>query len=1370
MALRIVNERGTELAWQAPEGEDGWRTNRIGLEDGRKLGRWFRDGVPALRPQQTAEGIAEMPIVVKPDDPRYFLALASACENEGWELRDEPRRMSAGEMEDDLRRRLGQTVNKSLGQRRAACELLIKSGLFDEVEIPEFIGEVLAGDALEKGAGHKYTRRVPKSGGGYRYFYKVAGGAGGIGHESEFVVGAAFKVSHDNKAGHFHITAKADDGTLTIKHDESGQVQTLPPAALTQMLMHEHAEGIASHKAKLAADLAQVAKTGSAKQKAKIAAEAAKAPAGAKPEPAKLWQWGFDHDNHASKITGHPVRTMSIGDRSYQIVPSARKGQGPNYFVNVSVPGMAGSLDAGGKMTPTPVTFETMAEAAQAVVAHEKSPTPSVAPQTADEKKDYYASVTAPPVEAPSPHVEAKPGHWREQYTAWAAKDPGASASSRQAWLDAAPLRAAVKLGQAEWHKVGDDAWTRNPNPVPLGGMSQVAAALGLTSHSIFPASTLAKNVGATIDPLHPAEKAPTKKAAKAVAEHGPKFEAAGPGWAAWAKANPHIVDKVQPGEGNRGTVNLAGPDKAEKLYAEAEIHGQYAVHANLGSKTAHTVTHIPTGKAAAVALQSEDVARDLARQLAKEHPTWGAKPTAAGNPSGADKLELAHVAAKVMAARTADKEAAAKAAKKAEVAAKKTGAKTKGTPTWTNHFALEQAFKEAGGTGIIGKVAQVHAAHVKRLIAAGYLEPGEAKGTWRLSDAGKAAHGKWKANQGYAKSLGAQTREAEVLLKAASAADGHDVEHVGQHHTVWTHPGTGRHYVTDKRTGKAVRGFDSRDQAKKFAAQKEEPAKPEPAKPEPGKKPDLLSPEEIQALMDMLKDEKPQPSVEKPAPVELKNRGDTITLGGGKPAPAPAPATGPKVDTTRKVAKQKKAADKLAGDAKGPGKEELPPSPTPAGGSRSAEGLKVIAIGPKGGKIVGYTTKDGKRKAIYEGSEAAKQLAATVEQHATPEPHEKPAAPADAPGGDRAAVVAQAGGHEQVADALGKLHDASQAHADNVAKGDREAMRQSKTNLKAAHDAAKVAVTDAAAAKPATTPAPKPGAGVTPPAAAPAGAPAGKSAPPVPKVVGAPAPAAPKAKPVPAMDTDPLAPDAPGGHGGDPADVGRAGPAPSTRSAEHAEKIAELQKQVEEGHEKLKALQHHVTAELVPMFNKLKAQLRQQHRDPHAPPLIYLLKQIARFGAFVLGLHADKGSADDEIAKLDHPGADTVKDARKQSDRKASVARSTSAYAKAAKKAIRKSLGADDAFGDALYIYLQTMRDRVGKSVANIDTAPLAKASNAAYSRADDHAAGGMLEALAKALPDPERVLMKAQREAQAWCHRLECATLAKAANVGVV
>jgi len=43
-------------------------------------------------------------------------------------------------------------------------------------------------------------------------------------------------------------------------------------------------------------------------------------------------------------------------------------------------------------------------------------------------------------------------------------------------------------------------------------------------------------------------------------------------------------------------------------------------------------------------------------------------------------------------------------------------------------------------------------------------------------------------------------------------------------------------------------------------------------------------------------------------------------------------------------------------------------------------------------------------------------------------------------------------------------------------------------------------------------------------------------------------------------------------------------------------------------------------------------------------------------------------------------------------------------------------------------------------------------------------------VEALAKALPDPERVLMKAQREAQAWCHRLECATLAKAANVGVV
>lgn len=126
--------------------------------------------------------------------------------------------------------------------------------LSQEHEIPEWMGALLDGSTsanglLIKGAGHKYLRRVPKAGGGYRYFYNVTGGQG-IGHASEMVAGAAFKVKHAGKEGHFHITQDHGD-EVTVKHDESGHEQKMSKTALRAMLHAEHAEALGALRRRL---------------------------------------------------------------------------------------------------------------------------------------------------------------------------------------------------------------------------------------------------------------------------------------------------------------------------------------------------------------------------------------------------------------------------------------------------------------------------------------------------------------------------------------------------------------------------------------------------------------------------------------------------------------------------------------------------------------------------------------------------------------------------------------------------------------------------------------------------------------------------------------------------------------------------------------------------------------------------------------------------------------------------------------------------------------------------------------------------------------------------------------------------------------
>ena len=140
----------------------------------------------------------------------------------------------------------------------------------------EMHGKVQSGDALLKGAGHKYVRRLPTGNvkKPWRYIYNVAGGKGGLGAEAEFEEGAKFKVQHDGKEGHFEIIGKTPEGKLRIRHDESGHVDTVTPAALSAMLRNEHATAISEHRQKVKSDLEAVKTHGSAKQRLRLLAYA----------------------------------------------------------------------------------------------------------------------------------------------------------------------------------------------------------------------------------------------------------------------------------------------------------------------------------------------------------------------------------------------------------------------------------------------------------------------------------------------------------------------------------------------------------------------------------------------------------------------------------------------------------------------------------------------------------------------------------------------------------------------------------------------------------------------------------------------------------------------------------------------------------------------------------------------------------------------------------------------------------------------------------------------------------------------------------------------------------------------------------------
>lgn len=156
------------------------------------------------------------------------------------------------------------------------------------MQLPPSYGAELYADALAKGAGHRYIRRVPtgkttKTGKPrYRYYYHAAHG-GTVGNEDHFVVGASFR----DDDGHWHITAR-DGDRLTLKHDETGEDRVMTSKELREHLVGLHKEAIAGAQARARQDIADARASGaSAKQVARLQERAARVGAKVDPEAPK---------------------------------------------------------------------------------------------------------------------------------------------------------------------------------------------------------------------------------------------------------------------------------------------------------------------------------------------------------------------------------------------------------------------------------------------------------------------------------------------------------------------------------------------------------------------------------------------------------------------------------------------------------------------------------------------------------------------------------------------------------------------------------------------------------------------------------------------------------------------------------------------------------------------------------------------------------------------------------------------------------------------------------------------------------------------------------------------------------------------------
>lgn len=140
------------------------------------------------------------------------------------------------------------------------------------IELTEAVGGRAWRDhGLRKGASHKYIRRVPKPGGGYRYYYRATGATRAVG--ADLVPGAKFNLSHDGQAGHFEVVRRAGN-QVVLRHDESGGTMTVDAGDLGDLLKREHADIVGAAQARAKRDLEAARKHGSPKQIARQEARA----------------------------------------------------------------------------------------------------------------------------------------------------------------------------------------------------------------------------------------------------------------------------------------------------------------------------------------------------------------------------------------------------------------------------------------------------------------------------------------------------------------------------------------------------------------------------------------------------------------------------------------------------------------------------------------------------------------------------------------------------------------------------------------------------------------------------------------------------------------------------------------------------------------------------------------------------------------------------------------------------------------------------------------------------------------------------------------------------------------------------------------
>lgn len=151
-----------------------------------------------------------------------------------------------------------QAMSKGLG---ALDDYLVDAELSKALEAGDIDGAL---NLLEKGAGHKYIRRIPTGDPKrkWTYIYNVTSKH----HGKSPQVGEKIKVAHGDKQGHYEVTA-THDGHVTMRHDESGHEMRVQKEHVHELFAQEHEEQIDSAHKRLARTAEAAAKHGTEAQK-----------------------------------------------------------------------------------------------------------------------------------------------------------------------------------------------------------------------------------------------------------------------------------------------------------------------------------------------------------------------------------------------------------------------------------------------------------------------------------------------------------------------------------------------------------------------------------------------------------------------------------------------------------------------------------------------------------------------------------------------------------------------------------------------------------------------------------------------------------------------------------------------------------------------------------------------------------------------------------------------------------------------------------------------------------------------------------------------------------------------------------------------